>query len=378
LSSQIPLVKIDVSDSLHLVQKVLLSGNLAMGEMVREFESAIANTIGVKHAIAVNNGTSALSIVGEALEIGPGDEVITTPFSFIATVNSMIRLGAKVIFVDIDEYFNMDVEKIEAKITARTKAIVPVSLFGQTANMNQVMAIASRYGLRVVEDASQSLMAKHQGWFSGTFDIGTFSFYATKNLCTGEGGMITTNDDDLAQRVRLIRNQGMQQRYEYVISGSNYRMTDLQAAVGIPQIEKMPRVIQIRNHNAKFLTQELSKLKEISVPKVMVGNESVWHQYTIQMKPEFANYRNQLSEILSQKGVGNGKYYPNVLYDFDFVRRKSNLVDKRERLGHFPIAEYAARSCLSLPIHQYLSETDLIQISKAVAEAIREIERSSA
>jgi dTDP-4-amino-4,6-dideoxygalactose transaminase len=240
------------------VMDVLDSGFLAQGARTKEFEQKFAKLLGVKHAIAVSNGTTGLVIALLAAGIKPGDEVITTPFTFIATVNAIIFAGARPVFVDIDpETFNLDHELIENAITPRTKAIMPVHLYGQMCNMDEIQSIADKYGLQIIEDACQSVLASYKGKYAGSIGTGVFSFYATKNMMTGEGGMVTTNDDEIADKSRLIRNHGMRERYIHEIVGYNFRMTDIQAAIGIAQIEKLSYWTEKRQANASFYQENL-------------------------------------------------------------------------------------------------------------------------
>ena len=249
-SSVIPISKVDVRDAEPLVLEVLRSGALAQGPVVERLERAFAEVVGVRHAVAVNNGTTALVAALQVLGLRPGDEVVTSPFTFAATLNAILEAGATARFADIDEAdFAIDPAAVEAVVGDRTAVLMPVHLYGQTADMGPLTAIARRHGLHVVEDAAQAHGAAYEGRGAGSFGLGCFSFYATKNLTTGEGGMITTSDDALADRLRVLRNQGMRERYRYELAGHNYRMTDLHAAVGLPQVartaEQTPALAQL-------------------------------------------------------------------------------------------------------------------------------------
>jgi perosamine synthetase len=221
------------------VLDVLRSGQLTQGARVAAFERAFAEFCGVPHAVAVNNGTTALTAALEGLGIGPGDEVLTSPLTFVATVNAVLSTGARVRFADVRaQDFTLDPEAVQDALTARTSVLMPVHLFGQTADMDALVDVAATRQMHLVEDAAQAHGARFRQRAAGAFGVGCFSFYATKNLTTGEGGMVTTRDTDLADRLRLIRNHGMRTRYEYEVVGHNYRMTDLAAAVGIPQLTR--------------------------------------------------------------------------------------------------------------------------------------------
>ncbi|MDY7042585.1 MAG: DegT/DnrJ/EryC1/StrS family aminotransferase, partial [Chloroflexota bacterium] len=237
------------------VLAVLDSGMLAQGDRVAEFEEAFAAFCGVKHAIATSSGTTALHVALLAHGIGPGDEVITTPFTFIASANSVLYVGAKPVFVDIDPTtFNLDPAKIEAAITPRTKAILPVHLFGLPCEMPAISVLAKEHGLAVIEDACQAHGADIKGRRAGSFGTGCFSFYPTKNITTAEGGMITTDADDIAEHARLIRSHGMRRRYYHESLGYNFRMTDIHAAIGLAQLPKLESFNERRIANARYLS----------------------------------------------------------------------------------------------------------------------------
>lgn len=336
------------------VMEVLESGFLAQGARTAEFEKRFASMLGVKHAIAVSNGTCALQIAMLANGIGPGDEVITSPFTFIATANAIVFTGAKPVFVDIEiESFNIDPELIEAAITPRTKAILPVHLYGQVCDMDKIQSIADKHGLKVIEDACQSVLATYKGKHAGSFGTGTFSFYATKNMMTGEGGMITTNDDDVADQCRLIRNHGMRERYVHEMVGYNFRMTDIQAAIGLAQIERLPAFTEKRRANASQYNQNIHA---VITPKELADREHVWHQYTIRIED---NLRDAAMAKLSEAGIGYGIYYPIPLHKQQSMER---FVDN----ASFPIAEQFSNQVLSLPVHPDLSDDDLERVIKEV------------
>src|SRR3989344_6029468 len=259
------------SEESTAVVNVLKSGKLAQGEKVAEFEDAFAKYCGTKYAVATDNGTSALIVALTAAGIGPGDEVITTPFTFIATANAIIFTGARPVFVDINpETYNIDPPKIEGSITPRTKAILPVHLYGLMADMPTINSIAKNYELVVIEDAAQAHGASIDGKKAGSWGLaGTFSFYPTKNMTTGEGGMITTNDETLAKKARIFRNQGMEKRYYHDVIGYNFRMTDIAAVIGIEQLKKLEGFTKKRIANANYLTKKLSTMNpELKTPFV--------------------------------------------------------------------------------------------------------------
>jgi len=337
------------------VMDVLDSGMLAQGPRVKAFEEAFAAMCGVKHAVATSSGTTALHVALLAHGIAPGDEVITSAFTFIASANSVLFTGARPVFVDIDPVtFNLDPAKIEAAITPRTKAIMPVHLFGLTCDMAPIMEIAARHHLVVLEDACQSHGAEYQGQRAGSFETGAFSLYPTKNITSAEGGMITTNDDVIAEKCRVIRQHGMRRRYYHDELGFNFRMTDLHAAIGLAQLAKLERFNAARSANAAYLS---ANLKGVITPAVPTGYRHVFHQYTIRVED---GQRDALAQHLTANGVGNMVYYPVPIHQQTFY---VNELGYDVRL---PETERAAAEVLSLPVHPALSQADLETIVAAV------------
>jgi dTDP-4-amino-4,6-dideoxygalactose transaminase len=344
----IPISKPDISEAEKAaVLEVLDSGILAMGPRTAQFEEAFAQMCGVKHAIAVSSGTTALHIALLAHGIGPGDEVITTPFTFAATINSILYVGAIPVFVDIEEdTFNINPAQIEAKITKRTKAILPVHLYGYVCDMDALQTIANTYNLALIEDACQAVMATFKGKMAGSFGTGTFSFYATKNLMCGEGGMITTNDDAIAEKCRMLRNHGMKRRYYHEFLGYNFRMTDIQAAIGLVQLQRLPEFTEKRRQNAAYFN---AKIEAAKTPKVRPGYEHVWHQYTIRINGH--KNRDAAVEQLAAAGIGTGIYYPVPAHKQEYIAKIVGDV-------HLPVAEQMAKEVVSLPVHPKLSEEE--------------------
>lgn len=344
---------------------VLRSGMIAQGPKVLEFENLFAEAIGVKHAIAVNNGTTALVAAMRMLHLPEGSEVVTSPFTFVATLNAALEAGLTVRFADIDEgTFNVTDESLIEASTDRTTCVIPVHLYGQSAPMDKIMVAAELRNWKIVEDAAQAHGATHNGRAVGTYGVGTFSFYATKNLTTGEGGLVTTNDDEVADRIRIYRNQGMRQRYQYEMPGTNYRLTDVQAAIGIPQIRRMHEITLQRQHNAGYLSEHLSTNPAITIPKIADGNSHVWHQYSILINDELR--RDSVLEELNQRGIGAGVYYPKLVHDYGCYADNPQVV-----VTETPIALNVTKRVLSLPVHQYLSTNDLDKIIESVNEATR-------
>jgi len=337
------------------VLAVLRSGMLAQGPEVERFEAGFAQLCGVRHAVAVANGTAALHLALLAHGIGPGDEVITTPFSFVATANSVLMTGARPVFVDIHEgCYNLDVQQIEAVITPRTKAIMPVHLYGHPAEMDALMQIAERHGLAVIEDAAQAVGASYHGRPIGSFGTACFSLYATKNIMSGEGGMITTDSPAIADKLRLLRSHGSRVRYYHEILGYNFRLTDLHAAVGRAQLAKCEAFTEQRIANAAFLSAAISHPAVIK-PHVRPGVRHVFHQYSVRISGD----RDEAARQLAAAGVGSAIFYPLTI-------PRQPLYRKLGYEAHSPIADRVSREILALPVHPSLSQAELEQIAAAV------------
>ena len=339
--------------AIHAVVDVLRSGYLVQGPKVKQFEEDFARFSGTEHAVAVSNGTTGLHLALLGLGIERGDEVITTPFTFIASGTSILFVDAKPVFADIDpRTFNIDPDSIEEVITDRTKAIMPIHLYGQSADMARIMKIARDHDLAVIEDACQSHGAEYEGKRVGSIgDAGVFSFYPTKNMTTGEGGMITTNDPKVAETLKLLRNHGQESRYCHVLRGFNFRLTDIGAAIGIEELKLLPGRTARRRANAKYLSEHLRDVVEI--PYITPGNRHVFHQYTIK-----TDQRDELIRSLQEHEVGYGIYYPKPLYAFKPFENYGTT--------ELPVTEDIIKKVISLPVHQDLSRDDLDTIVKAV------------
>ena len=349
------------------VSRVLKSGLIAQGPKVAEFETMFSEKYKIRNVIAVNNGTTALFAALVAHGVGEGDEVITSPFTFAATLNSILAVGARPVFADIEESdFNMSVGMIERLITSRTKAIMPVHLYGQMCEMAEINRIAEKHELIVIEDAAQAQGATHYGVTAGSRNTATFSLYATKNMTTGEGGLIGTDDDVIASKIRTLRNQGMRAKYDYVDSGFNWRLTDLQAAIGIPQLEKYQEIVKKRKANADFYNSALSGLNGVVLPTTNQQSGHVWHQYTIRVTKGCAITRDQLVSDLDSMGIGTGIYYPRAVYDYEVFRRHE-LIENPE----CPVAERVANEVVSIPIHQFLKSGELKYISESIVRLVK-------
>ncbi len=345
-------------DERRAVDKVLRSGGLAQGPQVAAFEEEYSATVSGAHCIAVNSGTSALHMAFVAAGIGVGDEVIVPSFSFAATANAVALTGATPVFVDVEEdYFSIDPAAFEAAITKKTKAVMPVHLYGHPADMAAIDLIAKRHGIMIFEDAAQASLSSIHGRPVGTWGVaGSFSFYPTKNMTSGEGGMVTTMDATFARNVRLYRNQGMEIRYQNEVVGFNTRMTDIHAAIGRVQLKKLPRWTKQRQDNAAFLS---SNLEGVIPPPVAPGANHVFHQYTIRVVD---TDRNAFADELTKRGVGNGIYYPTPIHRLPSFKLPLSL----------PVTEKVAAQCLSLPVHPALNKRDLetiVTVVNAVARA---------
>jgi dTDP-4-amino-4,6-dideoxygalactose transaminase len=348
----IPLSKPFIGDNeKQAILEVLDSGMLAQGPRVASLEQKFAEVCGINAAVATSSGTTALHLALLAHDIGPGDEVITTPFTFFASVSSILHCGARPVFVDIEEdTYNINPDLIEEAITPRTRAILPVHLFGYPCDMAMIMTIAQRYNLVVIEDACQAIGAEFQGQRVGSFGVGCFSLYATKNIMAGEGGIITTRDEQIAQRCRLLRNHGMQRPYLHEMIGYNFRLSDLHAALGLAQIARLDELTAKRQQNAAFLSAGITSA---ITPGVRPGYRHVWHQYTIRLP---GGRRDVAAQQLNTAGVGTGIFYPIP------ASHQQPLLKMGYGNLSFPVAEKMAQEVLSLPVHPLLSQQDLEKI----------------
>ncbi len=355
----IPISKPDIGPAEEAaVLEVLRSGMLAMGKQTAAFEEAWAAYCGVRHAVLMSNGTVAQEAVLHALGIGPGDEVITVSFSFNATASVILRAGATPVLVDVRaDDFCMDPDQVEAAITSRTKAIMPVHLYGLMADMDPLVAIAERHGLVIIEDAAQAHGATYHGRRAGQFGPSMFSLYATKNLMTGEGGFATTDDDGVADRLRLFRNHGMRVRYHHDELGTNYKPTDLAAAIGLAQLQRLDERTETRRRNAAYLTEHLAGYLTPGVPE---GRGHVWHQYVMR----FPGERQQVIDGLTARGVGTLIYYPVPIHRQAYLQAYLPGAADLD----LPVTNRLADEVLAIPVHPKLSAEDLATIVAAIRD----------
>ena len=358
---QIPIARPAIGqDEISAVKAVLESGKLAAGENVTEFENLFADYCGSTHAVAVNNGTAALHAALLAADVGCGDEVIVPAFSFFATASAVSMTGATPVFVDVnEETFNIDPLKVEGRITAKTKAVIGVHLFGQPFDVPGIQQVCESHNLTLVEDAAQAHGAMYNGEKAGGFgQFGCFSFYATKNMTTGEGGMVTTSEKVFSERLHLLINHGQSEKYLHTRIGYNYRMTDIAAAMGIVQLKKLEKFNNRRRKNAEYFDTHL-KVKGLLTPVVSPGMHHVYHQYVIRMTDEFPMNRADFIEYLKLKGIGSAVHYPIPIHHQP-VYAVANEPDS------CPISTGLASSVLSLPVHPLLDQKELAYICEVI------------
>ena len=343
----------------NAIQEVLDSTQFILGRKVSDFEKTVAEYLGVKYAIGVANGTDALQIAMMALGIEKDDEVITTPFTFVATTETIVMIGARPVYVDINPVtYNIDVKKIKEKITSRTKAILPVHLYGNPAEMDEIIAIAREYNLYVIEDSAQSFGAEYKGKKVCSFgDVACISFFPSKNLgCYGDGGMIVTNDDEIHEKVRMIANHGSKVRYVHERLGMNSRLDALQAAILNVKIKYIDEWNNKRIQNAKLYSERLKDVKQVITPTYPEYSKHIFHQYTIKVEN-----RDDLQKFLTSKNIPTAIHYPVPLHLQPAFRGFAEE-------GSLPYAEEAAKKVLSLPMHPDLEIEEIDYITNLIKE----------
>jgi len=356
-------------EEIRAVTKVMksriLTGRFGSGPMAKHFEDSFARFAKAKHAIAVNSGTAALHMSLWVANVKSGDEVILPSFTFIATAEAVALVGAKPVFVDIKpDTYNIDPAKIEPVISNRTKAIVPVDLYGLPAEMDRISEIAGKHKLTVVEDAAQAHGASYKGKLPGHFaDTACWSFYASKNMTTGEGGMITTNNDEYAEELRLIRSHGEREEYSAALLGHNYRMPEIEAAIGIEQLRKLPSFFEKRKKNAATLTEMLEDVKQLVLPVEPKSCQSSWYLYTVRIRRGGAKDRDRIVEALRKKGVGATVYYHTPIHLMPYYRQSN--------AHNLPETEKAAQQVFSLPVHPGLKPGDINHIANTIKRVFR-------
>ncbi len=349
-----PIIEREEINEVHSVLKAqsLTSAANSGGKQVQEFENLLAKYVKSRYAIAVNSGTAALQAALYALDIKRGDEVLLPSFTFVATANSVISVGAKPVFVDIrPENYTMDPIDLKKKITKRSKVIIPVHLYGNFAYMDEISEIGKKHNIEIIEDAAQSLGTTYKKKQTGTFSkMGCFSLYAAKVMTSGEGGAIVTNDKSLFEKMRKIRNHGMLHGYDTRVLGLNFRLPEMSAAIAKVQMKKLPRFLEKRKKNAKILNELLSDLN-IILPEERDGVNVNWYLYTIAT----AN-RDKLSKQLNSHGIGSAAYYSIPVHKTPFYSKNIKM----------PITDWAASHVLSLPVNPLVTQNDLHHISKVM------------
>lgn len=339
------------------VTAVLKSGVIAQGQTVRNLETKFARYCNTKYAIAFNSGTAALHSGLYALGIKKGDEVITSPFTFIATANVILMMGARPVFADIrKEDFNLNPEKVAEKITSKTKAIIPVDLYGQTYDYDGLKSVIGKKNIPILEDACQAVGAKYKSKKAGQLgDAAAFSLYATKNITSGEGGILTTDNIKIMNKAKMFRHHGQSEkkRYEYLDLGYNYRLTNILAAIGLAQLNKISTINRLRIKNALYLIKNLEGIPGLILPVIGKNNTHVFHQFTIRIDDKFVSNREKFIKYLKNNGIDSGIYYPkpiHLAYHLKFLNYK---------IGDFPVSENMAKEVLSLPVHPLLTKRQL-------------------
>lgn len=356
-------------DEIRAVVRVLRSGVLTekngAGPSVVQFERLFSKYVGTKYAVALNSGSAALHAALLAANIGKGDEVIVPSFTFVATAEMVAMTGARPVFADIDpQTYCIDPEEVEALVTDKTRAIIPVHLYGLTARMDSIMEIARKHNLIVVEDAAQAHGAEFRGDKAGKLgDMACFSFYGTKNMTTGEGGMITTDSLEFVDTVRSIRNHGETREYDSARLGHNFRMSEVAAAIGIPQLLKLPKFLAARKRNAGLLLDKLGNVKELQMPNVPEGFDHSWYVFTARLKGANAAKRDNIVKKIREKLVGATVYYPKAIHQFQYYRESFGSVK-------LPKTETATRQVFSLPVYPGIRESDIDYIVDVVKEAL--------
>ncbi|MCX8153386.1 MAG: DegT/DnrJ/EryC1/StrS family aminotransferase [Candidatus Bathyarchaeota archaeon] len=351
----------EIEAVVRVMRSGMLTHGLGMGPMVTQFEANFAKFAGVKYAVAVNTGTAALHAAVLAAGVQQGDEVILPSFTFVATAEAVVMAGGKPVFADIDpETYNISPADIGKKITKKTKVILPVDLYGFSADLKPIREIAEAHGLAVVEDAAQAHGATYNGRPAGVFaDAACWSLYASKNMTTGEGGVITTDKAELAETLRLLRNHGEKTKYTSLMLGYNYRMSEIQAAIGIVQLEKLPSFVAKRRENAKRLSKLLAKSDRLKLPEETDARRHSWYLYTVRLKDPTEAERNKILEEMRQKGICAEAYYSTPVHLMPYYR---------ERFGrcHLPETEKAAKQVFSLPVHPSVTEEQIDYVGETL------------
>lgn len=348
------------ADIMKAIDEVMSTCHFINGPQVKQLEDAIAKYCGAAAAVGVSSGTDALLCAMMALGIGPGDEVITTPFTFFATAGCIWRLGAKPVFVDIDpDTYNIDAAKVEAAVTSKTKAIMPVHLFGQMADMDPIMAVAQKHNLLVVEDGAQSIGSQYKGKRAGSIGtVGCFSFFPSKNLgCMGDGGMIVTQDPALAERIGVFRNHGSKPKYYHKFVGGNFRLDTIQAAVLLVKLPHLEKWSEMRRRNGAKYNDLFKGFAPVKTPVIRDFNTTIYNQYAIRVPR-----RNDLQAFLKEQGIGTEVYYPVSMHEQECFKALGH------NKGDFPQSEKAEAESLALPIYSELTDEQIHYVVEKVKQ----------
>ncbi len=359
--------KEEIDSAVDVLRSGILTDKSGMGPRVLEFERSFAKFVGARHAVALVNGTAALHAALLAADVGPGDEVILPSFTFVGAANAVLLTGATPVFADIDkETYCLRLDSVEEGLTRKTKAIIPTDLYGLPADLSEIIDFVQGKGIVVVEDAAQAHGAVFNGKRIGSIaDMTCFSFYAGKNVTTGEGGMVTTNDDEHAQALRMIRSHGEQRPYWTVRIGHNYHMTEVCAAIGYAQLKKLPSFLEKRRRNAEIATEKLGMSGKLILPKEPEGRKHSWYLYTARLRGVNAAKRNKIVDRLWSKNIEAAVYYSTPVHSTPLYR-ESNVA----RRGRLPETEKASRQVFSLPVHPRVSENDIEYVAETLRKTI--------
>ncbi|HVB29328.1 MAG TPA: DegT/DnrJ/EryC1/StrS family aminotransferase [Terriglobia bacterium] len=364
---RIPIAEVSLDRrEIRAVEQVLKSGNLRAGRITEDFEASFAASVGVRHAVAVSSGTAALYLACRAI-LRPGDEVIVPDFTFVATAAMVAAAGAKPVFADVNAVtFTLDPAEAERHITPRTRALVPVHLYGQPADVSGLAGLARRHKLRIIWDAAQAHGAQFRGRDVGSFpDAVCYSFYPTKNMTTGEGGMITTSNASLGRELRLVRSHGEESRYRHVRLGFNFRTTDIASALGRVQLARLPKAIRARQRNAKVLIKGLSGIPGLETPQWVSAAAHAFSLFTVCVDAKRAGMsRDELAKALQHRGIQSAVHYPLPLHRQPIFRGYGHDRD-------FPVSTRLSKTVLSLPVHPGVTNEDLQEIVRSVREILK-------
>lgn len=355
--------KEEKANVMEVLESTMLTNKAGRGKFCRLFEEKVARFTGAKHVYAMTSGTAALHSSLMALGVGHGDEVILPSMTFVATAEVVLHVGAKPVFADIDpKTYAMDPKDLEKLFTGKTRAVIPVDLYGLPADLDEISEMAHAHGVRVAEDAAQSIGAEYKGRRVGSIsDLTCVSLYGSKNITTGEGGLVCTNDQELAERIFRIRNHGESEPYRSDMLGYNFRMSEIHAAIGVAQIDRLSAIIEARERNAQHLTS-LIKDTGVETPRVPPDRKHAWYQYTVRLPMSLAEERDRLRRSMEQRGVTTGIVYKYPIHLMSFY---SKFIDRR-----LPETERAAKQALQLPVHQSLAPSDIEFVAESLKESL--------